>query len=94
MAQRPTGDTNGKQKPLASFRCGKIKLAVWGNERTRQADGATVTTYNFTLTKSFKRDKDSSDWEEQKMSLFPDEAWQIQQVLAEAQREFCVRRDS
>ena len=90
MAQ---SDANGKPKPVATFRCGKVKLAVWSNERIRQADGATVTTYSFTLSKSFKRDKDSDQWEEQKMSLFPDEAWQIQQVLTEAQREFCIRRD-
>jgi hypothetical protein len=93
MAQRTTDETNGKQKPSATFRCGKIKLAVWANQHARQSDGATVTTYNFTLTKSFKRDRDSDQWEEHKMSLFPDEAWQVQQVLAEAQRKFCVRQD-
>ena len=83
MAQQTKNNGNAKQKPEMTIRCGRIKAAIWANKK-RNDKGEEVTRHNVTLSKSYK-DKESDEWQEFSISLFPEELWKVEAVLRQAQ---------
>lgn len=77
-----------KNRPVEEFRVrGGLQAAIWKDEYEK--GGRTVDRYSIKFSKSYK-DRESGDWKETSMILFPDELPKLR-ILLDQSYEFAMR---
>jgi len=81
-----------KQKPAVTYRMvghGTVKLSVWCNDRVDPNTGEVTQQDSITVTKSWKP-KDG-DWQERKVTMFPEDVDALAILIAKYQADRRVR---